>query len=203
MPPVRPSYAQAARALLRDTLLTAADDLVRERGWSAVTMADIAATAGVSRQTLYNEFGSRQDFAQAYILREVDRFVLAVEHAVTSNADDPRAALAAAFDVFLTAAADAPLIKAILSGDGTDELLALVTTHGGPVLERATERLAALLDGNWPQVPVEDTRLIAECVVRLAISYAALPAGPAHLTAASVARLLGPYVDLVLARSQV
>jgi hypothetical protein len=34
--------------------------------------------------------------------------------------------------------------------------------------------------------------------VRLAISYAALPAGPTGMTAASVTTLLGPYIEQVL-----
>jgi hypothetical protein len=122
----------------------------------------------------------------------------AVERAVASHFDDPRAALAAAFGVFLSAAVDDPLIKAIVSGEGGDGLLALVTTHGGPVLQRATERLAAFLAVGWPQVPLSEAQVLAECVVRLAISHAALPSGPADLTAAAVARVLGPYVDRLL-----
>ena len=51
----RPTYAEAARTLLRDTLLDAAGDLMRERGWAEVTMADVAAAAGVSRQTLFRQ----------------------------------------------------------------------------------------------------------------------------------------------------
>ncbi|MCW2746008.1 MAG: Transcriptional regulator, TetR family [Mycobacterium sp.] len=197
-PGARPSYPEAARALLRDTLLDAARDLIRERGWADTTMAAVATAAGVSRQTLYKEFGSRKELAQAYILRDADLFLAAVERAVASHFDDPRAALAAAFDVFLSAAADDPLIKAIVSGEGGDGLLALVTTHGGPVLQRATERLAAFLAVGWPQVPLSEAQVLAECVVRLAISHAALPSGPADLTAAAVARVLGPYVDRLL-----
>ena len=53
-------YAVAARALLRDTLLDAARRELEQRAWSEVTMADIALAAGVSRQTLYKEFGSRE-----------------------------------------------------------------------------------------------------------------------------------------------
>jgi hypothetical protein len=34
--------------------------------------------------------------------------------------------------------------------------------------------------------------------VRLAISYAALPAGPASMTAASIATLLGPYIEQLI-----
>jgi len=197
----RPTFAQAARDLLRETLLDAARDLLAERPWSEITMADVARGAGVSRQTLYNEFGSREEFAQALILREVDRFLATVEQAVVDNRDDPTRALAAAFDVFLAAAAENPLVRAIVAGDGGDELLPLVTTHGGPVLERATERLAAILLESWPQVGSEEAELLAECVVRLAISYAALPQGPAGMTGDSVATLLGPYVTGVLERA--
>ncbi len=35
--------------------------------------------------------------------------------------------------------------------------------------------------------------------MRLAISYAALPKGPASMSAASVAKLLGPYVEQLIA----
>jgi AcrR family transcriptional regulator len=196
---VRPSYAQATRTLLRERLLDAADELLRERAWASISMADIAAGAGVSRQTLYNEIGSREDFAQAYILRESDRFIATVERAVSAHLDDPHAALSAAFDVFLNAAAENPLIRAVLAGDGSDGLLALFTTHGAPVLTLGTERLASILIEGWPQVEIADARLLADALVRLAISHAALPSASAELTAASVARILGPYVDRLLA----
>ncbi|MDP9135580.1 MAG: TetR/AcrR family transcriptional regulator, partial [Actinomycetota bacterium] len=124
--PERTPYAVAARELLRDTLLDGARDLLGQRDWAEITMADIASAAGVSRQTLYSEFGSRGEFAQALFLREADRFLTAVEDAVNANLDDPVAALAAAFDVFLTAAAENPLIRAVVAGDGNDSLLPYV-----------------------------------------------------------------------------
>jgi len=58
----RPPFSQAPAACLRDTVFDAVDDLVRERGWAATTMSDVAAAVGLSRQTLYNEFGSRAAF---------------------------------------------------------------------------------------------------------------------------------------------
>lgn len=190
-------YAVAARDLLRRTLLDAMREQLGSRAWGEVTMAEVASVAGVSRQTLYKAFGSRQEFAQAYVLREVDHFLEAVEAAVQANLDDPSAALSAAFGVFLASAAEDPLVRAIVSGDGGDELLPLVTTQGQPVLEHATERLAAFLEAGWPALADADARLLAECVVRLAISYAALPSG--GMGADAVATLLGPYVERVLA----
>ena len=192
--PARVPYAVAARALLRDTLLDGALDLLRQRTWAEITMADVAAAAGVSRQTLYSELGSRDALAQALVLREADRFVAEVEGAVEANLHDPAVAIAAAFDVFLTAAADNPLVAAVVSG-GDDSLLPYVTTQGEPVVAQATERLAAVIAAGWPRVDKQAIDLLAECVVRLAISFAALPTGPAGIAGDSVATLLGPYLE--------
>ena len=71
----RTPYALAARELLRNTLLDGARDELQRRPWAEITMADIAAAAGVSRQTLYKEFGSRDEFAQVLVMREADRFL--------------------------------------------------------------------------------------------------------------------------------
>ncbi len=191
-------YAVAARELLRNTLLDAVGERLREAPWARVTMADVAGGAGVSRQTLYNEFGSRQELAQAFVLREVDRFLATVEQAIAAHLEDPPAAVAAAFEGFLTAAAHNPMVLAIVSGESGEELLPLVTTHGGPVLERATKRLGSFFVECFPAVADADARLLAEVVVRLAISYAALPSDASSVTAAAVTRLLGPYVQSVL-----
>ena len=95
----------------------------------------------MSRQTLYKEFGSREEFAQALVLREADSLLDAVERAVRTTTSEPAKALAAAFDVYLTAAAENPLLRAVVSGDGAEELLTLLTTHGEPLVERAADRL--------------------------------------------------------------
>jgi len=193
----RRSYPVAARELLRTMLLDAGRELVAERPFSAVTMAQIARRAGVSRQTLYNEFGSREGFAQALLLREADRFLTEVEGAVNEHRNDPERALAAAFEVFLVAAAEDPIVRSGLR-EGAEELLALATARGRPLVEHAVERLAAVISSNWPAAPREDCQLLAECLVRLAISYATLPKEPSQIAAKAVARLLGPYIQRVL-----
>jgi AcrR family transcriptional regulator len=191
----RPAYPVAARALLRDTLLDAAADLLRDRAWGGVTMAEIARGAGVSRQTLYNEFGDRQGVAQAYLLREADRFLSAAEQAIAAHPGDPRGALTAAFDGFLSRIADHPVIQAILHSDGADGLVVLVTTQGGPILSLATERLATFLGTAWPRLEASGARVAAETFVRLAISHAALPTSPPRRTAAALAAVLGPHLE--------
>src|SRR5438270_4610939 len=79
--PVRLPYQTAARNLLYETIMTAVDDLVRSRGWSATTMSDVAGAAGVSRQTLYNEFGSRSALVEAYVTREIEQLIAEVTEA--------------------------------------------------------------------------------------------------------------------------
>ena len=192
------AFAPAGRDGLRTSLFEAALALLADRTWSAVTMAAIARGAGVSRQTLYNEFGTREEFAQAFVLHETDRFLTTVEDEVTAHLDDPLRAVSSAFGVFLLAAAHNPLVRSVLAGDGGDELLPLVTMHGGPVIERATRRLAATFDAGWPGVDADKARLLAECVVRLAISFAALPESPSGMTPRAVAQLLGPFITEAL-----
>ena len=183
------SYAERAKELLRESLLDAAGELVGAHGWGAVRMLDVATTAGVSRQTVYNEFGSRAGLAQAFVMRETDRFLTAVEAAVLDSPTDPHEALTRALTVFLTAAADNPLFRSILGGD--DELLVLITVQGREVLQTATTRLADVLARTWPVLGESSGVLLAETVVRIAISQATLPGGP---EAVHVVDLLSPWI---------
>ena len=108
-------FQTAARTLLRDTVMAAVDDLVRTRGWSATTMADVAKAAGVSRQTLYNEFGTRPSLVEAYVTREIETLIGEVTAVVQANADNAHLALRGAFEMFLKLASDEPLIQIIVS----------------------------------------------------------------------------------------
>jgi AcrR family transcriptional regulator len=189
----------AARELLRDTLFDAARDALGQRPWADVTMAEIARAAGVSRQTLYKEFGSRDEFAQHFVVREGTRFLDAVEQAVRAHLDDPRAALAAALGVFLDAAAEDPLVRTVLHDDGTGGMLPLVTTQAQPVVTFASYRLTTVIESGWPQVSRDDAATLAESLVRLAISYAMLPKDPVADTIPTVMSLIEPFIDRALA----
>jgi AcrR family transcriptional regulator len=200
MPPVeaRTPYPQAARRLLRETLFAAARDEVQQRPWSEITMAEIASAAGVSRQTLYKEFGSRDEFAQALVIHEGERFLDAVDAAVREHLGDPRAAVRAALETFLRTAGEDPLVRILLSDDGTAGLLPFVTTQGAPVVQWATARLTVTIEDGWPQAPPRKARLLAESLVRLAISYVTAPADTPDTIATKAGELLGPFIDEAL-----
>ena len=191
-------YREAARALLRDSLFDAARRLLEDRPWAQITMAEVARAAGVSRQTLYAQFGSRDEFAQQFVIREGARFLDEVELAIHTHLDDPAAAVAAGMEAFLSSAADDPLVGLLLADDGTGGMLPLLTTRSRPVLDWASARLCEAMRGGWPGVGDEDARLLADAFVRLALSYVTMPRDSPGETARDAARLLAPYVARAL-----
>jgi len=187
-------YATAARTLLRDTILRATDELVAERSWAKVTMAEVARAAGVSRQTVYNEFGNRSDLALAYASWTGDQLLDEVERCVAEHRDDLQEACVAAFAVFLDLGADHPLVRSInASGDGGD-LAAVIARDGVSVFEGATVRLAEIVGRTWPGIPPDAVAAVSEVLVRLAVSHLIQPATSSEAAAAQVVAVLGPYL---------
>ncbi len=67
---------------VRDRIIVAATEVTSEKGWAKVTMGLLADRVGVSRQTVYNEIGSKPALAEADVLAfAVDNTLL---HAVVS-----------------------------------------------------------------------------------------------------------------------
>jgi AcrR family transcriptional regulator len=194
----RTPYQEAARELLRKTVFDAAREQLGRQPWSEITMADIASGAGVSRQTLYNEFGNRNEFGFAFVIHEAERFMDDVEEAVLAHRDDPRAAVLAALEHFLRAAGGDPLIRILLSDDGTGGMLPFVTTQGLPVVQWATSRLVTVIEEGWSEAPTADVKTLSESLVRLAISYVTTPGDSAGEAAKAVSELLGPFIDKAL-----
>ena len=191
-------YPEAARTLLRETLFGAMRDELERRAWSEITMSDVAGAAGVSRQTLYKEFGSREEFAQAFVIHVGERFLDQVDAAVRAHLDDPRAAINAALETFLRTAGEDSVIRVLLRDDGTGGMLPFVTTQGMPVVVFATAKLYETITAGWPEAPPEKAQLLAEALVRLAISYVTAPSEAPDATAHKAGELLGPFIDRAL-----
>ena len=188
-------FADASRLLLRTTVFGAVDDLAADRSWASITMAEIARAAGVSRQTLYNEFGNRDELAQAYVLWASEQFLDEIERVVGARGDDLGGPLEDAFRVFLELAAEHPLVRALEAATGAEGLHALVASSAGlPILLTSTDRLTGFVLGNWPELPVGETRLVCELLVRLAISHATVPTVPPAMAAEQVGTVLGPFL---------
>ncbi|MFE6336766.1 TetR/AcrR family transcriptional regulator [Streptomyces sp. NPDC057806] len=180
----------------RESLLDAAYTALARRSWSAVRMVDVAAAAGVSRQTLYNEFGSKEGLARALVRREADSYLAGVERALHTQAD-ARDRLTATAEWTASAARDNALVRAMLTGCWSERLpapplSAVPSTSAVPAQRRADgplpspgdfvglvrDRAVAALSA--PGTGRSDNGELArscELVVRLALSCVAAPPG--------------------------
>src|SRR3954462_5472691 len=161
---------------VRSALLDAAYDAAVSGDWARTRMADVARSAGVSRQTLYNEFGSKDALAQALAMREIERFIEGTERALDeAHPDDPIQAVAAAALWTFRQAADNPLLKAALVDD-TSGLLSFLTTRGEPAISAARASFENYYSTHWPHLSRDAVALAAEAITRLTVSYLVLPA---------------------------
>ena len=182
---------QPARA--REVVLDAAKELARSRAWSEITITDIAREAGVKRGQVYKSFASRRELGQALIRRESAGLFDDLRSALDARVEDPPGAMQAAFDLFLTATRQSPLIGQLLRGD-SPELL------GGPALgeiyrlRRATRQIAGLISETWPLSTRGEANLLGEVLVRLAVSHALQP-GRGEPDETSPAAALAPYLE--------
>ncbi|WP_030168368.1 TetR family transcriptional regulator [Spirillospora albida] len=180
---------------VRESLLDAAAELLVERGYRGVRMADVAAAAGVSRQTVYNEFGDKWGLAQAVVVRDNDRYVDGIDR-VLSEHRDLHAAVRAAVLFTLETAADDRLTKLVLTGAGGDELLPLLTTRADPVLFTARDRLAEHALAQWPSLDPAAFTEVTDAAVRLTMSHIMLPSAPPEMVAEMIARMVTAYMGV-------
>jgi AcrR family transcriptional regulator len=194
-PVERIPYAEASRVLLRDSVLDAMRDLLLTRDWSAITLSDVARAAGISRQTIYNEFGSRQGLAQGYALRLADRLVDAIHATLDANVGNFYEAFLQGFRSFFAQSAADPLVISLLSGVAKPDLLQIITTDSGPIITRASARLSLALTTTWVATSDEDAGVLARAIVRLALSYVSMPPEADHDVAKDLARLMTPFAE--------
>ena len=188
-------YAEASRVLLRDSILDGMRELLLTRDWSSITLSDVAKAAGISRQTIYNEFGSRQGLAQGYALRLADRLVDQIADAIDGNVGDIYAAFLQGFrDFFAESAAD-PLVISLLTGTTKPDLLQLITTDSAPIITRCSARLTETFMNSWVRTSEEDAGVLARAIVRLAMSYVSMPPEADHDVARDLARLMTPFAE--------
>lgn len=197
----RMPYAEASRALLRDSVLDSMREELLVKDWSAITLSDVARTAGVSRQSIYNEFGSRQGLAQGYALRLADRLVDDVAGAIENHVGELYQAFLAGFRAFFTVSAADPLVLSLLSGAAKPDLLQIITTDSGPIIAHCSQRLTDAFVDSWLRPDAEDAGVLARAIVRLAMSYVSMPPEADHDVAADLARLMTPFAERYASRA--
>lgn len=181
----------------RDRIVAAAVEMTTSTGWASVTMARLAQAVGVSRQTVYNDIGTKPELAEAMVLSELARFLTLVEAAFDDEPDDLTRAIDRAVADVLTYAQDNNLLHAVVSAThGADtELLPLLTTNAGSLLDTAKEVVTARVTPYAPAIAPEQLQPAIDMVVRVVLSHVMQPSGTPAKTAADLSWLVGRVLE--------
>ncbi len=182
-------FRETVRTMLRDRLLDAAGAAFREEGWRRLTMAKIADRAGVSRQTVYNEFGTKQQLAEQLIMRELETFLAIVRERFEAESEFVPAVRSAVEGALVTAQRN-PLLRSVLESDqnGDADLLPFIVQSQW-LVDRATGFLIQLVAARYSDLPIPAERLAValESVVRLVLSHITRPSTSPQQTADDLA----------------
>lgn len=184
----------APKQTVRDQALDAISGVLSGREWSAVTMAAVARAAGVSRQTLYNEFGSRKGMAVAYVTRFVDGLLAYVQERIDAHPGEIDAAVDDAMRGVFEIGMGDPVVINIVGPNPHRDLMGIVTIDGTPIMQRAAEGLAEILAMSWAQVRRADAQIAAGVLVRLAFSHLTMPIEGPEEAAREVSAVLSPFL---------
>ena len=185
------NFHSRVRHQLREDALDAAYLLVEDQGWGAVRMTAVATAVGVSRQTLYKEFGSKDRLGAALLIREARRFIDGVSEEIERHTD-VLAAIEASLRFGIRHGTANPLLRAVLSGTiegGDDTLLPLVTTDSEPLIVLARQVMREYITSRAPKLDAEDVEATADAIVRLLVSHLLLPLNDQETTVRRLTRL--------------
>lgn len=163
---------ETVRTSTRERILDAAFEAVTRFGLSRFTTLDVARLAGLSRQSVYRYFDSKDALIQALVVREEEAFLEGVRAAYARHhrLED---AMREATLFCLRTAREHPLLGRLLALE-PEVLLPYLTTRGGPVISRAREVLEELAAGR-AGVRTELVHRTADIGVRAIVSYALTP----------------------------
>jgi AcrR family transcriptional regulator len=158
----------------REILLEAAFRCAIRFGWARTRMADVAARAGVSRQTLYRHFKTKETLAAALALRELDAFLGGCREAFRAQESVSEGVVAAAAWSLKHAQAH-PLLAQLIE-DPDSGLLPYVTTRALPLLRRGRQQMVHLVMEADPRIDPELAHLLGDVSTRMVFSYLVGPA---------------------------
>ena len=94
MPKVIGGSLVAHRGEVRARVFAALREQLYERGFDAVTLSGIAASAGVGRTSIYNHFPDRQSLLVAFVEHEAERYVTDLDAGLDAAGSSPAERLA-------------------------------------------------------------------------------------------------------------
>ncbi|NKQ58752.1 TetR/AcrR family transcriptional regulator [Amycolatopsis sp. K13G38] len=197
---------------MREQVLKTAHALTVDKGWDRVRLSEIAEVVGVSRPTIYKEFGDKTGLGDAMIVAEAERFLAGIAVALDEHAQDAPAAILAAVRYTLDEAERSPLLKAVLTsnrdgsetpasgddgtrpGGGAGMLPLLTTSHS--MLHTASASLTAWFAHHFPELDAVDIADGVDALVRLTVSHLVLPEDSRDATARRITLVALRYLRL-------
>jgi AcrR family transcriptional regulator len=186
-------FAARTKERLRAEIVAAAGAEVLARGWDGLRMQAIADAVGISRQTVYNEFGGKPGLARALVEAMAHRYIDEVE-CIVEQSSQVTGALLATVRRTLELFGDDPLFKTILAPDGSATFLPLYTSEGAALVNLVTERMSTIVIRRFPRLDPERMRIATGAITRLVISHVVLPIAPSEQVAEEMAAVFTGYL---------
>ncbi|MGZ0191703.1 MAG: TetR/AcrR family transcriptional regulator [Acidimicrobiales bacterium] len=142
----------------RSDVLVAAGALITDHGLEGLTMRKLAALAGVSVATLYNQFGDRDGVLVAFVSNGLDQLEVEFDAEPAHGPIDTTRALFAALDAEFCAATDVwrPIFSTMKQGPGS---------HG---MGEVGDRVVAFIEADFAKAAAEGLFVVDCDVERLA-----------------------------------
>ncbi|PKV93783.1 TetR/AcrR family transcriptional regulator [Amycolatopsis echigonensis] len=151
MPKVLGGSLEAHRREVRSRVFDVVRTQLYERGFDAITLAGVAAEAGLGRTAMYNHFPDKESLLVAFVEDEAAQYVERLREAVDAE-PDPVAQLATFVRLQLRVLAE----RHLPPGTALESALApaayqRISAHADPIIEQLRSVLLAGVDaGSWP-----------------------------------------------------
>lgn len=177
--PRPPSDTFRARVhdMLRTSILDSAWTRAARVPWSQVRIADIAEDVGVSRQTIHNEFGTKDQLAEALFEREMHVFLQGIEARL--RAEDRlevaiRTSLLWMLDETSKHKMVSRMVAAARTGNG-EALHPVLTVRSDFIVVPVRTRVVEIVMERWPESDAGAALVVADIMVRFVLSQIILP----------------------------
>lgn len=188
MTPATPESPSTTHAAILDAAL----DVLARVGIAKLALEDVATAAGVSRQTVYRHFGSRDGLLSAVIVREEEALLALVDEA-TEGVDEIEEAVRVGLAAALHGADEHPLLQRLLTSE-PEALLPFLTLGSGPVLSIVGPAIAEVVQRRASRLQPGDLEFLGDAVGRVVVSYAISPRADIDDTAARLAGMVAAHV---------
>ena len=160
-----------------ERILAAAAEHAEDHGIRRFTMDDVANRVGVSRVTIYRYFPKKDQLIEAILLREMNKFLRAVDEAVAPSATLEER-LVDGFVFGLTYLRNHRLLNRLLRTE-PELIVPHLTVRGAPVLEAGREFIAgfARSEAQAGGLPLREDEIagVSELLARAMLSFVLTP----------------------------